>query len=111
MNGYKYGRIAVEQIMSGGKINRVIEGASVLGTLVMGGLVGRFIPLQLAVNLDLGGTPFNFQHELLDKLMPGLIPLVLTLIILKMVKAGVSPIKLMGVLIAIGAITGILGIF
>jgi mannose PTS system EIID component len=111
MNGYKYGRIAVEQIMSGGKINRVIEGASVLGTLVMGGLVGRFIPLQLAINLDLGRMAFNFQKDLLDKLMPGMIPLILTLIILKMVKAGVSPIKLMGILITFGAITGILGIF
>ena len=43
--------------------------------------------------------------------MPALIPLVLTLVVLKMVKAGVSPIKLMGILIAFGAITGILGIF
>lgn len=111
MNGYKYGRIAVEQIMEGGKINRVIEGASILGTLVMGGLVGRFIPLQFATNLDLGGMQFNLQADLLDKLMPGLIPLVLTLAVLKMVKAGVSPIKLMGILIAFGAITGILGIF
>jgi PTS system mannose-specific IID component len=111
MNGYKYGRIAVEQIMEGGKINRVIEGASVLGTLVMGGLVGRFIPLKFATTLDLGGMQFNLQADLLDKLMPGLIPLVLTLVVLKMVKAGVSPIKLMGILIAFGAITGILGIF
>ena len=77
----------------------------------MGGLVGRFIPLQFAANLDLGGMQFNLQADLLDKLMPGLIPLVLTLAVLKMVKAGVSPIKLMGILIAFGAITGILGIF
>ncbi|CUH97617.1 putative membrane protein [Propionispora sp. 2/2-37] len=112
MNGYKYGRMAVEEIMSGGKINRVIEAASILGTLVMGGLVGRFIPLQFALNYDLGsGAKFSLQADLLDKLMPGLIPLVLTLVVLKMVRAGVSPIKLMGILIVFGAVTGALGIF
>lgn len=112
MNGYKYGRAAVEQIMSGGKINRVIEAASILGTLVMGGLVGRFIPLQFTLRYDLGGgASFNLQTDLLDKLMPGLIPLALTLVVLKLVRAGVSPIKLMAGLIAFGAITGIIGIF
>lgn len=111
MNGYRFGRVAVEQILEGGKINRVIEAASILGTLVMGGLVGRFIPLQLAANFDIGQVKFNLQADLLDKLMPGLIPLALTLVVLKLVKEGVSPIKLMGMLIAFGAITGILGIF
>jgi PTS system mannose-specific IID component len=112
MNGYKYGRKAVEQIMSGGKINRVIDAASILGTLVMGGLVGRFIPLQFALNFDLGGgSTFSLQTDLLDKLFPGMIPLVLTLVVLKMVRAGVSPIKLMGILITFGAIMGVLGIF
>ncbi len=110
-NGYKLGKKAVEQILQGGKINKVIEGASLLGTLVMGGLVGRFIPLQMAVNLNIGQVKFNLQTDLLDKLMPGLIPLLLTLFVLKMVKKGVSPIKLMGILIAAGTITGILGIF
>lgn len=112
MNGYTYGRAAVEQIMEGGKINRVIEGASILGTLVMGGLVGRFIPLKFLAEFDLGsGMRFNLQADLLDKIMPGLIPLVLTLAVLKLVRAGISPIKIMGILIAFGAFMGITGLF
>lgn len=111
MNGYTYGKKAVEQILEGGKINKVIEGASILGTLVMGGLVGRFIPLQTLISFDVGQVKFNLQTDLLDKLMPGLIPLALTLIVLSMIKKGVSPIKLMGILIVLGAVTGILGIF
>ncbi|SEP36930.1 hypothetical protein [Propionispora vibrioides] len=35
MNGCKFGRKAVEQIMEGGKSNRVIEAAFMLGTLVI----------------------------------------------------------------------------
>lgn len=111
-NGYKYGRRAVEEIMAGGKINRVIEAASLLGTMVMGGLVGRFIPLQFYLNFDLGGgAAFSLQRDLLDKLMPGLIPLILTLVVLHYVRKGMSPIKLMGALILFGIITGCLGVF
>lgn len=112
MNGYSLGRKAVEQIMSGGKINKVIEAASILGTMVMGGLVRRFIPLECAITFDLGGqNPFSIQADLLDKLFPGLIPLVLTLSVLYLVKKGVSPIKLMAILIILGAFTGWIGLF
>ncbi|MGL4572806.1 MAG: PTS system mannose/fructose/sorbose family transporter subunit IID [Clostridium sp.] len=111
INGYKYGKKAVEEILRGGKINKVIEAASLLGTLVMGGLVGRFVNLQTQVNWKMGDVNFNLQKDLLDKLMPGLIPCVLTLGVLYLVKKGVSPIKLMGILIILGAITGIAGIF
>lgn len=111
MSGYNLGKKAVEQILQGGKINKVIETASVLGTLVMGGLVGRFITLQTKLAFNMGEVKFSLQTDLLDKLMPGLIPLVLTLIVLKMVKKGISPIKLMVILILAGAILGALGIF
>lgn len=110
-NGYKFGKKAVEEILKGGKINKVIEAASLLGTLVMGGLVGRFVNIQAFINFKMGKVNFSLQKDLLDKLMPGLIPLVLTLWILHLVKKGVSPIKLMGILILLGAVTGILGIF
>ncbi|WP_416044724.1 PTS system mannose/fructose/sorbose family transporter subunit IID [Clostridium tyrobutyricum] len=110
-NGYKFGKKAVEEILKGGKINKVIEAASLLGTLVMGGLVGRFVNVQAFISFKMGKVNFSLQKDLLDKLMPGLIPLVLTLWILHLVKKGVSPIKLMGILILLGAVTGILGIF
>lgn len=111
MSGYNLGKKAVEQILQGGKINKVIETASVLGTLVMGGLVGRFVNLQTNISFKMGEVDFSLQTDLLDKLMPGLIPFVLTLMVLQMVKKGVSPIKIMGILIAAGAILGALGIF
>ncbi|ACD24407.1 PTS system mannose/fructose/sorbose family transporter subunit IID [Clostridium botulinum] len=111
MSGYNLGKKAVEQILQGGKINKVIETASVLGTLVMGGLVGRFVDLKTNISFNMGEVDFSLQTDLLDKLMPGLIPFALTLIVLQMVKKGVSPIKIMGILIGAGAILGALGIF
>lgn len=109
--GYKYGKKAVEEILESGTINKVIEGASILGTLVMGGLVGRFVDVETPIKFTSGDVDFSLQADLLDKLMPGLIPLVLTLLVLKALKKGVSPIKLMGILMVAGIITGVLGIF
>jgi len=111
MSGYNLGKKAVEQVLQGGKVNKVIETASILGTLVMGGLVGRFVDLQTKINFTMGEVKFNLQTDLLDKLMPGLIPFALTLIVLYMIKKGISPIKLMAILIFAGAVLGILGIF
>jgi len=109
-NGYKLGKKAVEEILDGGKINKVIEGASILGTLVMGGLVGRFVNIQTAIAFKVGTVNFNLQKDLLDKLMPGLIPIVITLVVMRMLKKGVSPIKLMGILILGGAVLGAIGV-
>lgn len=110
-NGYKYGKKAVEEILEGGAVNKVIEGASILGTLVMGGLVGRFVNIETPIKFTSGDFVFSLQTDLLDKLMPGLIPLLLTLLVLKALKKGVTPVKLMGILIVVAAITGILGVF
>ncbi len=72
VNGYKYGKKGVEEILKGGKINKVIEASSLLRTLVMGGLVGRFVNLQTQLSWKMGDVDFNLQKDLLDKLMPGL---------------------------------------
>ncbi len=111
MNGYKYGKKVVEEILDGGIINKVIEGASILGTLVMGGLVGTFVSLQTTLSLSIGETAFSLQENLFDKIMPGLLPLLLTIAVYKMVKKGKSPLKIMGLLILFGAIGAIIGIF
>ena len=76
----------------------------------MGGLVGRFVTIQTAIAFKVGTVNFNLQKNLLDKLMPGLIPIVVTLVVLRMLKKGVSPIKLMGILILGGAVLGAIGV-
>lgn len=111
MNGYKYGKIAVEEILSGGIINKVIEGASIIGTLVMGGLVGDFVSLSTSIEFKVGEGIFSLQQDLFDQILPGLLPLILTLVVLKSLKKGAPPLKIMGWIIIIGAIGGIVGIF
>lgn len=111
MNGYKYGKLAVEKILGGGIINKVIEGASIVGTLVMGGLTGSFVALSTPLTFTIGESEFALQAELFDKIMPGILPLILTLLVLKSLKKGVAPLKVMGLIILVGVIGAVIGIF
>ena len=110
MNGYKYGQVAVEKILEGGMINKVIEGASIMGTLVMGGLVATFVSFNTIIEFDLGESIFSLQENFFDAIMPGLLPLALTLVVLKFLKKGVQPLRIMGGLIIAGIIGGLVGI-
>lgn len=111
MNGYKFGKKAVESILEGGLVNKIIEGASILGTMVMGGLVAKFVSLSTKVDFNIGEAAFSLQSDLFDEIMPGLLPLLLTFLVLGMLKKGITPLKIMGVLIGLGAIGGLIGVF
>jgi len=111
MNGYKYGKLAVEEILQGGMINKVIEGASILGTLVMGGLTGTFVSLSTTVKFKIGDSSFALQTDLFDKILPGLLSLTITLMVLKLLKKDIAPLKIMGILILVGVIGGVIGVF
>lgn len=109
-SGYKFGNLAVEEMLSGGIVNRVIEGASIIGTLVMGGLVGDFVSISTPIEFSLQEGVFSLQTDLFDKIFPGLLPLLATLVVLKLVKKGISPLKIMGIIIIFGFLGGLIGI-
>lgn len=50
------------------------------------------------------------QTDVLDKLMPNLLPLCFTLLIFFLMKRGFSPVKLIGVTVAIGVAGKFIGI-
>lgn len=109
--GYEKGSDAIVNIMESGLINKLILGASVMGCLVLGGLVCNYVSCSLGILVPVGGDVlFNVQAELLDKILPGALPLLLTLGCYKMVKKGVSSVKIILIVAAIGLVGGLLGI-
>lgn len=80
--GYKKGLDVVGD-MSGGLLQKLTEGASILGLFIMGALVQKWtsinVPLVLSTiqNSD-GTTKITTVQGVLDDLMPGLLPLLLT---------------------------------
>lgn len=80
--GYKKGTNIVGD-MSGGVLQKLTEGASILGLFIMGALVNKWTKVNVPVvvsnvtNPD-GTHTITTVQGILDSLMPGLIPLLLT---------------------------------
>ncbi len=80
--GYKKGTDIVND-MSGNFLQKLTEGASILGLFVMGALVNKWthvnIPLVVSeITNQSGQTAVTTVQTILDQLMPGLVPLLLT---------------------------------
>lgn len=80
--GYKKGADIVSD-MGGGLLQKMTEGASILGLFVMGALVNKWthvnIPMVVSsVTGQDGSTTVTTVQSILDQLMPGLVPLLLT---------------------------------
>ncbi len=108
--GYEKGSEAIVNIMESGMINQLIAGASIMGCLVLGGLVGNYVSLGLSVNIPLGETMFNLQEQLFDVILPGMLPLLLTLGCFTLTKKGWSSVKVILLIVALGLAGGLLGI-
>ena len=81
--GYKKG-LDIVQDMGGGFLQKLTEGASILGLFVMGALVNKWtkvnIPLVVSEikNPTTGEMEITTVQTILNQLMPGLMPLLLT---------------------------------
>jgi len=80
--GYTKG-VNIVNDMGGGFLQKLTEGASILGLFVMGALVNKWthvnIPLVVSTITDqTGKTTVTTVQTILDQLMPGLVPLLLT---------------------------------
>lgn len=94
--GYKKGTDIVGD-MAGGKLQKLTEGASILGLFVMGALVNRWTSINVPVVIssitkDDGTVVTTTIQNILDQLLPGLLPLLLTFLCMKLLKKKVNPI-------------------
>ena len=83
-----------------------------MGWMVMGGLISSYVKMTVPLKIVTSTQTFSIQKQLLDVLMPNILPFAFTLLILLMLKRGWSSLKIIGIMILIGIIggwTGILG--
>lgn len=116
--GIKYGYQKGTDIISdvgGNALQKLTEGASILGLFVMGALVNKWttvnIPVVISqVTMQDGKVVTTTVQSILDQLMPGLVPLLLTFLCMKLMKKKVSPIWIIFGLFAVGILGFWLGI-
>ncbi|WP_035294931.1 PTS mannose transporter subunit IID [Clostridium sp. KNHs214] len=106
--GYKKGTDIVKD-MGGNRLQKLTEGASILGLFVMGALVSKWTTLNIPVVISKvtnqqGKVIETTVQGILDQLLPGLVPLLLTFLCMKLLKKKVNPIWIIFGLFAIGII-------
>jgi PTS system mannose-specific IID component len=99
--GYKQGRSFITSVLKSGLMDKVILGASVMGNIVLGGLTAQFVHVYVGWTLNVGETTVRVQQDVLDKILPGLLPLVLVVVTWWLLKRGWHPIKLLVIYIVV----------
>jgi PTS system mannose-specific IID component len=108
--GYSKGSNIVSD-MGGNLLQKLTEGASILGLFVMGALVNKWTKVNIPVviskvkNPDTGKVMTTTVQSVLDQLMPGLVPLLLTFLCMWLLRKKVNPL----VIILGFFVVGILG--
>ncbi len=109
--GYEKGSEAILNFLESGRVNQLILGASIMGCIVLGALVGNFVHMSVGINIPVGGGElFNLQTQLFDAILPGMLPLLLTLFCYWLLKKGWSSVKVILLIVAVGLAGGLLGI-
>lgn len=112
--GYDKGGELIQDV-TGGVLRKLTVGASVLGLFIMGALIQLWTNVNFSFQvtetmMDDGTVVIQTLQNILDDLMPGLVPLLLTFIAMKLLEKEVNPIWLILGLFVIGIIGYALGL-
>jgi len=104
--GYSKGTTIVAD-MAGGKLQKLTEGASILGLFVMGALVNRWTSINVPIVVSTiakadGTTAITTVQTILDSLLPGLLPLLATFACMKLLKMKVNAVWIIFGIFALG---------
>lgn len=114
MLGYKKGKSAILELLQTGVLNRLIEVFSIIGLMVVGNMavsrVNVITPLSFTFTNDLGNVVLNLQEGVLDALLPGMLPLLITLGVWQLLRKRVKPLTIVLIISIFGVISSLLGI-
>jgi len=102
--------------LSSNLLQKLTEGATILGLFVMGVLVTEWAEINVPVVISKTTDPSSGKEvimtvqDVLNDLIPGILPLLLTLLMMRLLKKKVSPIVLIFILFAVGIVGYGLGI-
>ncbi|MEW6696303.1 MAG: PTS system mannose/fructose/sorbose family transporter subunit IID [Bacillota bacterium] len=112
MKGYELGHSGIQSILTGNTLKSIMVGASAMGAMTLGALSANFVKLASPAVITVGAAKLNVQADIFDKLLLGLMPLLITLGTLYLLKnKKMKSTHVLLILMAIGAVGGFLGFF
>lgn len=108
--GYRAG-LSLIQDVGGGNLRKLTEGASILGLFVMGALVAKWTSMNVPLMVSKVGDKVTTVQDILNQLLPNLLPLGLTFLCIYFLKRRMSPLIILLGLFVLGIVgywTGIL---
>ena len=102
MEGYRWGKVAVERVLRAGLLQPLIEAASVLGLAVTGALAATTVHFTTKLVVTVGPQTVNLQTDVLDKILIGLLPLSLIVLLWQLLVRKRSPLTLIVIVFAMG---------
>ena len=109
MMGYKQGKSAILKILSAGTLNKITEIFSIVGLMVVGNMAATRVTIKTPIAFKIGQVAINFQN-ILDSLLPGMLPLLATLLVWKLLNKKVKATYIIVILFVVGIIASLTGI-
>ena len=105
---YKVGVDGIAKLTKNAK--EFTRAATILGMIVVGALIASYVSIDIVTEIPIGETALKVQ-EILDGIMPKILPLGLTFGMYGLVKKNVSPLVNILIMVAIGILGAYIGLF
>lgn len=107
--GYTSGTKLITNL--GKKLSIFSEAASIMGLSVVGALIATSVKMTTGLQFKVGEVSLNLQTDILDKIMPALLPVLLTMLVYKLLGSKKwTPTKLILLIIVIALVCSFFGI-
>lgn len=107
--GFKLGSTYIAQALESGAIKAFTKGFAVLGLIMTGAMTAQYVSFKTTYVADFGETTFNLQN-VLDMIMPGLLPLAITMAAFFYLRKKNKPITVLLTMFALSVVLTILKI-
>ncbi|GLQ71779.1 PTS system mannose/fructose/sorbose family transporter subunit IID [Vibrio penaeicida] len=98
--GYKSGLKALDKIKD--HTVAMARSATIVGIMVIGAMSAQFVKLKTTASIGYAETTFSIQTDLLDKIVPNILPVLFVLLTYRLLMKGLSPTKIIFLMILFG---------
>lgn len=109
MLGYRRGKSVILEILKTGTLSKLTDAFSIIGLMVVGAMTSQRVNVVVPLSFKVGQVSLNIQ-KILDSLLPGLVPLAITLIVWQLIRKKVKPIYVILLLFVLGIVASYLNI-